>query len=136
MHVLEALDYDAPYPGGIVDLLLCLAREFRGRGDRLTLAFPRVRPWFEPLAECARVIALPSIRRPVRSGFRRNLGRICAEDGVDLIHTHFSFAMPFALALAGSWPVPVVHHWCNPPRALQTGRAAGPAPLRSRIGRA
>ncbi len=125
MHVLNVLDYSAPYPGGIIDHLSCLGEECRRRGHRLTLAFPRERSWTRPLSAAALVVTLPSITRPITSGFRRDLRRICVADRVDLAHLHFSFALPFALALGRRpWPEPVVYHWCNPPRVLQAGDGA------------
>ncbi len=85
----------------------------------MTFAFPYAREWFSDFSGLAGTLALPQIRRPIRSGFRRALGKICAEDGVDLVHLHFSFALPFSLALSPQrWPLPVVYHWHNPPKPL------------------
>ena len=96
-------------------------------GHRLLLAFPRERSWFSQARDHgAEVIELPSIENPLRSGFRAEIDRVVAERSVDLLHAHFSYALPVALAFRsprqwlGRQPrLPMVYHWHNPPKALQ-----------------
>ncbi len=71
-------------------------------------------------------LVLPSIRHPVARGFPRTLRRLVKLRGVDVVHLHFGYSLPVALALdPRGCPVPVVYHWHNPPRALQDAQAAG-----------
>lgn len=119
MRVLHVLDFSPPFAGGIVGHLRALGEALAARGGRLLAAFPRARPWFADLEGPCETLVLPSIRRPLRSGFAPRFERICRAQDVDLAHLHFSFALPLALACRmGRPPVPIVHHWHAPPRAL------------------
>lgn len=129
--VLGVLHYSPDFYGGMGAHLDALAAVLAARGHRLLLAFPRERPWFaRARAHGAEVFALPSIVQPLRSGFRADLRRIVAERNVDVVHVHFSFALPLALALRspGEWfgrraRIPLVYHWHNPPKVLQEAGA-------------
>lgn len=119
MRIMQVLDFSPPGGGGIVQQLVRLGETLAQAGHRLTLAFPRRRPWFDDLARHATVLEVPQIRRPIAAGFPSRLREICGRSRADLIHLHFSFALPFSLALGfRRWSLPVVYHWHNPPRAL------------------
>lgn len=101
-------------------MLKGLGEAIKARGHKLTVAFPLYRDWFQELTDVATVIEFPELRNPVRSGFPGKLERICRENLVDLIHMHFSFALPFSLALPFQPETPpVVFHWHNLPKVLQ-----------------
>lgn len=119
MHVLHILDYSPPFAGGFHDLLLALGEGLGKQGHRVTFGFPRRRAWFDELSNWAEVLAIPEIRHPIRSGFHGALQSLCRSQGVDLVHLHFSFALPLSLACSrGRWRLPVVYHWHNPPKVL------------------
>lgn len=125
MRALHVLDYSPPFGGGIVDHLLALGTALKGSDGKLILGFPRHRGWFDDLAGAATPLEIPQIRRPLRSRFPRRLRQLCAEHQPDIVHLHFSFALPLSLACSPArWRVPTVYHWHSPPKAL-LGRAGG-----------
>jgi glycosyltransferase involved in cell wall biosynthesis len=135
MHVLHVLDYSPPFRGGFHEMLRALGEGMRAHRQRVTFGFPFRREWFADFAPAADAIAIREIRRPIRSGFAPALDRVCRARRVDLVHLHFSFALPLALVLSpGRLRLPVVYHWHNPPKALMPrdgdGRGLG-APRRA-----
>lgn len=123
MRILNVLDYSPEFGGGMLLHLYTLGRELIRSGHHLFLAFPRNRSWFEKLSSSADPITLPEIRHPVRSAFPSRLLELCTDLSVDLLHMHFSFALPFSLACwPKPWKVPLIYHWHNPPKLL-VGRA-------------
>lgn len=125
MRVLQVLDFAPRHAGGLVVQLAHLAAVLEDDGGRLHCAFPARRSWFDALGPRTRAFVLPEIRRPLRRGFARLLAARLRERRYDLIHLHFSFALPLALALAGRRPLPpLIYHWHNPPRALLPPRAS------------
>jgi len=116
---IQVLDYAPSFGGGIADHLRALGEALQARGDSLVVALPELRDWSRSLSEAASVVALPEIRRPLRSGFHGRLAALQRETGADLVHLQFSFALALALATSPrGWPTPVVYHWQNPPKGL------------------
>jgi len=119
MRVLNVLDFSPAVFGGIGKQLRALEDMLRSEGHVLHVAFPRRRAWLSGFAASDRVHVLPSIRKPFRMGFPRHLKRLCMEHDIDLIHLHFSFAMPFTMACSCCRiGLPLLYHWHNPPKAL------------------
>lgn len=119
MHVLNVLDYSPPFGGSLVRNLAALGDRMASRGDRLYLAFARHRPWLEDLRGIAGILVVPQIERPLRAGFPRELQRLGHELRVDVVHCHFSFALPLSLAVTGArCPGRFIYHWHNPPKPL------------------
>ena len=119
MKCIQVLDYAPSFGGGIADHLRALGEALQARGDSLVVALPELRDWSRSLSEAASVVALPEIRRPLRSGFHGRLAALQRETGADLVHLQFSFALALALATSPrGWPTPVVYHWQNPPKGL------------------
>jgi glycosyltransferase involved in cell wall biosynthesis len=102
-----------------VGQLVALGEALRARGDELLLAFPRQRPWLAELQPVARIIEMPEVWHPHRMNLYKHLEEICRHEGVDLLHLHYAYDLALALYRPGRrWPIPVVYHWRNPPRAL------------------
>jgi glycosyltransferase involved in cell wall biosynthesis len=119
MHVLHILDHSPVAGGGVAAHLAALADALSDSGDELTLAFPLRREWHDELSQSATVLLMPEIRQSLYTRFPRAVRAICRERRVDLLHLHFSFALPFALALTPTrWRLPVIYHWHNPPKVL------------------
>jgi glycosyltransferase involved in cell wall biosynthesis len=66
------------------------------------------------------VLELPSIVKPLRSGFAAALRHVVQRERIDVIHLHFSFALPVAVAIGRHRDhlPPIFYHWHNPPKAL------------------
>lgn len=138
MHVLHLLEFSPPFGGTLVNQLRVLGRAMKEEGNRLTLAFPCRRPWFEELADSATVLEVPPIRHPVRLRLHGWCERFCRREAVDLVHIQFSFALAAALSLSlRRWPFPIVYHWHNPPKALLRAphSAVGPGTAHERRAR-
>lgn len=119
MRVLNVLDYSPPFGGSLVRNLAALGDRMASRGHRLHLAFARHRPWLEELRAHADVLVMPEIERPMRSGFPRQLRRLGQELRIDVVHGHFSFALPLSLAVTGRrFAGRFIYHWHNPPKPL------------------
>ncbi|MBD3236813.1 MAG: glycosyltransferase, partial [Candidatus Eisenbacteria bacterium] len=119
MRVLHVLDFAPSHAGGLVTQLAHLATRLERAGGEMQCAFPVPRAWFDRLGPARRAIVLPQIRHPLRDGFASRLDRLLRQAPHDLVHLHFSFALPLALALAARRRLPpLVYHWHNPPHAL------------------
>lgn len=120
--MLNVLHYQPPFPGGIAAYLAGLGRALNDRGDSLVLAFPSAQEWFSSMEAAAGVVILPEIVQPLRSGFASALRRLCELERIDLVHLHFSFAMPLALSIGlRPWSRTTLYHWHNPPKLLLWG---------------
>lgn len=132
MRVLHVLDYSPPFRGGFHEMLLALGEGMQAHGRHAIFGFPFHRDWFADFSRSADALSIAEIRRPVRSGFAAAIEGLCRAHRVDLLHLHFSFALPFALALSsGHRRLPVVYHWHNPPKALMAGKDDGRSLRRS-----
>jgi glycosyltransferase involved in cell wall biosynthesis len=88
-------------------------------GHKLFLSFSEKRDWHSELETVAEILIIPEIENPIMSGFPVVLRKICKQHNIDVVHFHFYFSMPFALALSfQTWNLPLVYHWHNPPLAL------------------
>jgi glycosyltransferase involved in cell wall biosynthesis len=130
MNVLHVLRYSPEFGGGIIQHLSSLGEAFAERRFGLSLAFPRHRHWFNDLPSHAEVFTLPQIENPLRSSFPFQVRKLIAEKNINILHLHFAFAMPFAMAcVPGARDIPIVHHWHNPPRILLDPWTPQPAPF-------
>jgi len=119
MNILNVLYFSPEVGGGIVKHLTVLGRVAKSKGHNLILGFPKIRKWQDELQSNSKVIIIPEIEKPVRSGFPRILREICKMHSVDVVHFHFLFALPFSLALSiPKWSLPIIYHWHSPPKAL------------------
>lgn len=126
MRILNVLDFSPEFPGGMVRLLEALGRSAEAVGHEILVAFPRHREWQSELGASAKVQILPEITRPLRSGFPNALRSVCEKEAVDMMHFHFSFALPFSLTCSPRlWRTPSIYHWHNPPKPLCLDRQDG-----------
>jgi len=119
MNILNILYFSPKFGGGIVKHLIALGVAAKSSGHNLILGFTKKCEWQEELQTYAKVIVVPEIENPLRSGFPRILRDICKFHSIDIIHFHFLFALPFSLAFSiKRWNVPIIYHWHNPPISL------------------
>ncbi|MGB5531012.1 MAG: glycosyltransferase family 4 protein, partial [Ignavibacteriaceae bacterium] len=99
--------------------LSALGRVTKINGHTLLIGFPKKRNWQTELETNSKVIIIPEIENPLRSGFPKVLREICEQNKVDVVHFHFSFPVPFSLAVSfKGFNLPVIFHWHNPPKSL------------------
>jgi len=119
MNILIVLNFLPEFGGGICKHLTSLGKLTKEKNHRLYLAFPAERSWQKDLMQISDVIIIPEIINPIRSGYSKVINSYCKKYSIDIMHIHFTFAQPFALALSfRKWKIPTVYHWHNPPVAL------------------
>src|SRR4030066_65459 len=119
MNIFNLLNYSPEFGGGIAKHLSVLGRVAKSKGHNLILGFPKIRKWQDELQANSKVIIIPEIEQPLRSGFPKTLRKICEIHLIDIVHFHFLFALPFSLSFSfRQWKLPVIYHWHNPPMAL------------------
>jgi len=119
MNILNVLYFSPEVGGGVIKHLVALGRTANAKGHNLILGFPKNRKWQDELLAISKVVIIPEIEKPLRSGFPKILRKICKLHSIDIVHFHFLFALPFSLAFSISkWCLPVIYHWHNPPVAL------------------
>jgi len=119
MNILNILYFSPKFGGGIVKHLIALGVAVKSSGHNLILGFTKKCEWQEELQAYARVIIIPEIENPLRSGFPSILREICKFHSIDIIHFHFLFALPFSLTFSTKrWNVPIIYHRHNPPVSL------------------
>jgi len=119
MNILNVLYFFPEVGGGIVKHLTVLGRVTKSKGHNLIFGFPKIRKWQDELQANSKVIIIPEIENPLRSGFPHILREICKMHSIDIVHFHFLFALPFSLALSiPKCYLPIIYHWHSPPKAL------------------
>lgn len=119
MNILNVLYFSPEVGGGIVKHLLALGKVTQSKGYNLVLGFTKTREWQAELQANSKVLIIPEIENPFRSGFPKILQKICESHSTDIVHFHFLFAMPFSLSFSfQKWRLPVIYHWHNPPNVL------------------
>jgi len=119
MVILNILNYSPDFGGGISQHLTALGKVTIINGHTLLIGFPKKRNWQTELENYSKILIIPEIENPLRSGFPHVLREICKQHNVDIVHFHFLFALPFSLAFSiRRLKLPVIYHWHNPPIAL------------------
>ena len=119
MNILNVLRFTPDSGGGIAQHLKSLGTVAITSGHKLFLGFAEKRDWHKELENVAKIIIIPQIENPIRSGFASVLRKICRQYKIDVIHFHFYFSLPFSLALSFyQFNLPIIQHWHNPPVAL------------------
>src|SRR4030066_2165234 len=119
MNIFNLLNYSPEFGGGIAKHLSVLGRVAKSKGHNLILGFPKIRKWQDELQANSKVIIIPEIEQPLRSGFPSILREICKLHSIDVVHFHFLFALPFSFVFSiQKWNLPIIYHWHSPPKAL------------------
>jgi len=119
MIILNVLRYSPDFGGGMNQHLLTLTKTAKSKGHKIIFCFPAKKEWQTDLESISKVLIVPEIQTPLRSGFPGILRKICEQNDVEVVHFHFFFSLPFSLALSPkSWKVPTVYHWHIPPVSL------------------
>jgi len=119
MNILNVLYFSPEFGGGIAKHLSVLGRVAKSKGHNLILGFPKIRKWQDELQANSKVIIIPEIEQPLRSGFPSILREICKLHSIDVVHFHFLFALPFSFVFSiQKWNLPIIYHWHSPPKAL------------------
>ena len=99
MIILNVLRYSPDFGGGMNQHLLTLCNTAKLNRHKIIFCFPAEKDWQTDLESISKVLIIPEIKTPLRSGFPSILRKICEQNNVELVHFHFFFSLPFSLAL-------------------------------------
>ena len=99
MNILNVLNYSPEFGGGICKHLISLGELAKAKGHKLHLAFPKERDWQKDLQRNSDVIIIPEILNPLWSDYSNVIRNYCNKFSINVLHIHFTFAQPLALAL-------------------------------------